>query len=135
MLTSAAGEEALPLFASETCKKSCGNRAHGEVLLYHISLNDRQPEVGSQKIHADFKHSEDDISEKEKNTNLTLETRTCGTCLAFSFGIDKLKSTRYCLQLAERFNHLYSRASIDCIWSLKDIVGGLLRIQDVVLTF
>lgn len=72
------------------------------------------------------------FQKKKKNINLTLETRTCGTCLAFSFGIDELKSTRYCLQLAERFNHLYSHVSIDCVWSLKDTMGGPVRIQDVV---
>jgi len=72
------------------------------------------------------------FQKNEKNTNLTPETRTCGTCLAFSFGIDELKSTRYRLQLAERFNHLYSYVSIDCIWSLKDVMEGLVRIQDVV---
>lgn len=69
---------------------------------------------------------------KEKNTNLTLETRICGTCLAFSFGIDELKSTHYCLQLAEKFNHLYSPVSIDCTWSPKDVTGAPMRVQDVV---
>lgn len=101
-------------------------------MLYHISLNDRQGEVGSQKICTDFRHFEDDISEKEKNINLTLEIRTRGACLAFSFGIDELKSTHYCLQLAERFKRLYSHVPIDCVWSLEDIMGGPVRIQDVV---
>lgn len=49
----------------------------------------------------------------EKKKKSALETRIYGTCLVFSFGIAELKSTHYCLELAERFNHLYSHVSID----------------------
>ena len=68
--------------------------------------------------------------QEEKNTNLTLETRTCDTCLALSSGIDGLKTTHYCLQLAERFNHLHSLVPTDCTGSLQDEVGGPGRSQD-----
>lgn len=55
----------LCLFAKEV-EKSCGNKTPCKVLLYCISLNDRQQDVGSQKVCTDFKHFEDDISKRKK---------------------------------------------------------------------
>lgn len=61
--------------------------------------------------------------QEENNINLTLETRTCDTCLVLSSGVDGLKTTHYCLQLAERFNHLHSSVPTDCTRSLQDKSG------------
>lgn len=60
--------------------------------------------------------------QEETNTNLTLETRTCDTCLVLSSGVDGLKTTHYFMQLAE-FNHLHSSVPTDCIGSLQDESG------------